>query len=178
MLVVALAGHVIAEDRIQSTVSMHVGAQGFRPGATIPIALLIELPEDWYTYAAEPGDAGMPPDIRMQAPEGVTMGEWRFPPHEVYTDEAGTYNIFKKRVVLLNEIHIPRDVPENVAFTGKFNVIWMICKDVCLPFRDTITVTLPQLSANEIISVPDGWKPLLESGGWKQNKPSGGKPHK
>lgn len=177
-LVVFAVVQASASDRIKSTVSIHAGAQGFKPGQTIPVAMLIEVPDGWYTYAENPGDAGMPPDIRLQAPEGVTIGAWRYPPHETFSNEAGTYYGYKERVVLLNEIKMPEAIPSNVAFKGKFNAIWMICKDVCLPFRDTITLTLPQLPGGEALSAPEDWQKLLVSGGWKEKKQSGEHPQK
>lgn len=153
-------------DVIRSTVAMHAGLSAFRPGAAIPIALRIELPEGWYTYAADPGDAGMPPDIRFSAPEGIKIGEWRFPPHETFTDSVGTYYGFKREVVLLNEIHVPDDIPADSNLRVIFNVVWMICKDVCLPFRDRLTLTLPQASDGEALTEVESWSELLRSGGW------------
>ncbi|MFU8781136.1 MAG: protein-disulfide reductase DsbD domain-containing protein [Kiritimatiellia bacterium] len=157
-------------DVIKSTVSIHAGVTGVKPGATIPVALLIELPDGWYTYAEDPGDAGMPPDIRFRAPEGVTIGAWRFPPHQTFTDAAGTSYGYKQRVVLLNEITLPSEIPSGVAFQSIFDVIWMICKDLCLPFRDRVTLLLPQLEESADLVPSTGWKVLLHSGGWEEEK--------
>jgi len=157
-------------DVLKSTVSIHAGVQGFRPGDKVPIALRIEVPEGWYTYAADPGDAGMPPGIRLQAPEGVTLGSWRFPPHQTFSDDAGTYYGYKGQVVLRNELHIPSDVTEGVALQAVFDVIWMICKDMCLPFRDQIALRLPQLAADQSPMKVDAWQALLQAGGWEEEK--------
>jgi DsbC/DsbD-like thiol-disulfide interchange protein len=155
-------------DVIKSTISIHAAVRGVTGGATIPVALLIEVPDGWYTYAEDPGDAGMAPSILFRAPEGVKIGAWRFPPHQTFTDAAGTSNGYKERVVLLSEIQLPDSIPENVAFQGVFDVLWMICKDICLPFRDRAVLVLPQVAnANELVPV-EGWEDLLRSGGWVQ----------
>ncbi len=153
-------------DVIKSTISIHAGVNAFQPGYTVPIALRIEVPENWYTYAEDPGDAGMPPNITLNAPEGVEIGAWRFPPHETFSDSVGTYYGFKEEVVLLNEITIPVDVPDDVHFKGIFHVVWMICKDICLPFQDRVTLTLPMASDGEAVVEVDDWDALLEAGGW------------
>ena len=162
--------HVAGAETIKSSISIHAGVNGVQAGVTIPVALLIEMPEGWYTYAKDPGDAGMPPDIRFRAPEGVTIGEWRFPPHQTFTDKAGTSYGYKGRVVLLNEISIPQEIPQAAFFQGAFDVVWMICKDICLPFRDRVTLHLPQLPPTARRVETKGWKELLRSGGWHEEE--------
>jgi DsbC/DsbD-like thiol-disulfide interchange protein len=152
---------------IKSTVSVHAGVNGAKAGSTFPVAILIEVPDGWYTYAADPGDAGMPPDIRMHAPEGVIIGQWRFPPHQTITDAAGTYYGYTNRVVLLSEITLPEDIPEGAALRAVFDVLWMICKGMCLPFMDKVTLALPLVSPETEIIQAGGWNKLLRSGGWQ-----------
>ena len=165
-LLFAMVLNSASADVIRSTITIHAGVNAFQPGDTVPIALRIEVLEEWYTYAEDPGDAGMPPNIRFHAPEGVEIGEWQFPPHETFTDSVGTYYGYKEEVVLLNEITMPSDVPDDVHFQGVFNVVWMICKDACLPFQDRVTLTLPRASEEEAITEVDGWSALLQAGGW------------
>lgn len=170
LLVICLMGQTVTGDVIQSTISIHAGVEGFKPGATIPIALRIEMPEGWYTYAEDPGAAGMPPDIRFNAADEVDIGEWQFPEHETFTDAAGESYGFKNEVVLLNEITMPDDVPENVSFKGEFHVVWMICKDVCLPFQDRVTLELPKFSDGKDLVETDDWHELLLAGGWEKEE--------
>ncbi len=155
---------------IKSSISIHSAVKTFKPGAAIPIALRIEVPEGWYTYAEDPGDAGMPPDIRFHAPEGVEIGEWKFPPHKTFADSVGTYYGFTEEVVLLNVITIPQEIPENVQFKGVFRVFWMICKDLCLPFHDRVTLMLPQAPEGEQLQEAEGWDELLQAGGWSKEE--------
>jgi len=160
----------VSADVVKSTISIHAALTSFKPGAEIPIALRIEVPEGWYTYAEDPGDAGMPPDIRLHAPEGVEIGEWQFPPHETFTDSVGTYYGYKEEVVLRNVLTIPEDIPDNVHFKGVFQVVWMICKDVCLPFHDRVTLTLERSPEGDHLKEAEGWDALLLSGGWDKEE--------
>ncbi len=157
-------GLTYGADSIRSTVSLHTGVTGAVPGETVPLALQIDVPEGWYTYAADPGDAGMPPDIRVIRPEGMELAEWRFPTYETIKDAAGTYFGYKHSVVLLSGVQVP-DKVRGEAFAVDLDVVWMICKDMCLPFRSKLELRLPWKTEADR-EPTDGWQDLLVSGGW------------
>jgi thiol:disulfide interchange protein DsbD len=51
---------------------------GLRLGAG-ELALRFRMEEGWHIYWRNPGDSGLPPDIKLTLPAGVTAGEPRWP---------------------------------------------------------------------------------------------------
>ncbi len=160
----ALFAHPVMAGSVNSSVSLHAGTTAAVPGKAVPIALKVVIPDGWYTYAQDPGDAGMPPSIKLVQPKGGHLGAWRFPPHATFSDEAGTYYGYKHNVVLLSEIRLPATY-EGETVDIRLDAVWMICKDVCLPFRKQVTLTLPVVQAGEA-KPSAGWHKVLKSGGW------------
>ncbi len=161
-----------------SRVEVRVSPAGVSAEGKLFVGVRFEMDEGWHTYAENPGDSGMPPEIRIKRPEGGSVERWSFPPHIPFTDAAGTTYGYKGQVVLLGKLIIP-DIKVFQALQPSeelhltFDVFWMVCKDVCIPLQQEVKVKVPSREATA--EEWNEWERFLEAGGWSacQEKSSG-----
>jgi len=131
-------------------------------GRRIPIGVRFKMADGWHTYAENPGDSGLPPDIRVKGPEGMHVEKWKFPPPTTFRDTAGTTYGYERDVVLFGAVTLP--VPFRKKQVLTFEIDWMVCNEVCVPLDAVVTLQVePQPG-----SVTDwkNWESFLASGGW------------
>tara|TARA_R110000868_G_scaffold78129_2_gene223188 strand:- start:6745 stop:8868 length:2124 start_codon:yes stop_codon:yes gene_type:complete len=113
------------------------------PGDTFYLGFRQVMPEGWHTYWRNPGDNGLPPEVRWEVPAGVTMGEFEWPaPIELpLADTILDYGYH-------DEVVLPLPVELSADFAGSELVItghasWLVCEIICVPEEGTLTLTLP-----------------------------------
>ena len=153
-----------SED-VLSSVRVYTANESVRPGDRVPIAVQLTVADGWHTYAKEPGDSGMPPSIAISGPEGLTVGEWRFPPPQTFIDSVGTTYGYEHQVVLLSDLQIPENVADGTVIELTADIQWMICRDICVfqTGSQTLFLRVESLAAPEPSSE---WKRLLEESRW------------
>ncbi len=96
------------------------------------VGLRFALAPEWYLYWMNPGDAGLPAEIRWFLPPGLEAGPCLFPVPEKFVSGGIVAFGYKKEVVLLTEIR-PRpgfQWDEKTAIAAE--VDWLVCKESCL----------------------------------------------
>jgi len=162
MVTACLCGSSAGDERSQAAVFS--AFETVRPGEVLPVAVRVRVADGWYTYAENPGDAGMPPSIRITGSVPIEMLPWRFPPFKTFTDALGTSYGYEKAVVLLGGLRIPATVPEGTLMELKVEIDWMICRDICVFLQDTFSLSV---RTGPGFSGPlTQWATLLEEGGW------------
>lgn len=122
--------------------------------STISLGVLINLKVDWHIYWRNPGDSGLPTDIELSLPNGVTASEIKFPIPKVFaSDEIVNYG-YGHQVLFLFDVNVPINYSsEEVDISAK--ITSLICKEVCKAFDTTITISLDMskdFTAEESIS--------------------------
>jgi len=163
-----LAAIARGDEAPLSTAVLRTSVESAAPGRNFTLGLEFTMREGWHTYTEEPGDSGMPPDITIRSPQGLRVGNWRFPAWQTFTDAAGTTYGYEDTVILLSRVHVPAGVPTGSTVEIEMDVTWLVCKDVCIPVSDTLRITL---------SVEDDggtersdWQAILERGGWAASR--------
>ena len=107
----------------------------------------------WHTYWRNPGESGEPTAITWTLPPGFTAGEIIWPyPQRIQFGELANYG-FADEAFLRTDITVPAGLKpgDNVTFKG--DVVWLVCKDICIPEKVSLDLTLPvvatELPANE-----------------------------
>jgi thiol:disulfide interchange protein DsbD len=105
------------------------------PGEGFRLLLHQRLAPGWHTYWINPGDAGAPPELRLDLPEGWQAGPLRFPtPRRIpygpllnfgYTGEAG----------FLMELTPPPGLRPGDTVTLEAEASWLVCAELCIPRR-------------------------------------------
>ncbi len=123
----------------QATVSLVSDADAVAPGAPVRLGLLIRLAPGWHTYWKNPGDAGAPPEVRLDLPPDASAGPLAWPaPAPLREGPLVTFAYTGE--VLLPLTVTPGDAGLNVSASAD----WLVCKDICIPEQATFRLSLPR----------------------------------
>jgi len=151
------------------------------PGGNLLLGIHFLLEPGWHIYWINPGDSGQPPVFEWQLPPGFSAGEiqWPRPERMQSTPQLADYGYHDQTLLLA-----PISVPPSLTRTGHTAEIgleakWLICREVCLPDRAQLHLSLPLGSKGTIDPasaaifagtqkllpkpLPSGWKASAES---------------
>ena len=132
----AFALHALPGWGAESTqIELHLSAEQIRPGETVWAGLHFTLVEGWHTYWRHSGDAGQPPQIHWELPEGVSAGEVQWPAPEKHNKEGVYSYIYSKETMLLAPLLISSAAK---SLSIRASVEWLECEEeACVP-RETV----------------------------------------
>jgi DsbC/DsbD-like thiol-disulfide interchange protein len=112
------------------------------PGIPLWVGLLFEMEQDWQIYWRNPGDSGEPPRVRWSLPNGFHAGEIEWPaPARLGSGSVIDYG-YQESVLLPVEIETPKGLaPGRVTISA--DVSWLVCKDICVPGKAGLVLSLP-----------------------------------
>lgn len=113
------------------------------PGQTVALALVMTPDKGWHGYWQNPGDAGVPADVKWQLPAGASIGAFRYPvPGTLLV--AGLMNyVYEREYALIAPLTVPKDAAPGTRLHVTGNAQWLACTDeVCVPEQGTIAVGL------------------------------------
>ncbi|MFT3809719.1 MAG: protein-disulfide reductase DsbD family protein [Micropepsaceae bacterium] len=113
------------------------------PGATISVALRLDIREHWHTYWSYAGDSGEATTVDWTLPEGVTAGPLQFPyPHRIEVPPLVNFG-YEGTVLHLTDLHIPASAKPGDIIALKADAVWLVCAEVCIPEEGVLTLDLP-----------------------------------
>jgi len=127
-----------------------------QPGKPLVVGLHFEMQEHWHIYWTNPGDSGEPPRVRWKLPAGFQAGPLRWPvPERLGAGSVIEYG-YQGSVVLPVEIRTPSaNLATGGSVTLAVEVSWLACKDLCVPGKASLTLTLPVQAAPGPVGGPD-----------------------
>jgi thiol:disulfide interchange protein len=136
------AGRLHANDLVQASLLAEPAA--ITPGVPFTAAIRLRVPPDWHLSWRNPGDAGLPPAIAWQLPAQISAGPLQWPaPHAITTGPVTIYAL-EDEVWLLSELVPARGLPtDSATVLLAANVEWLVCKDLCVPEKARVTLSLP-----------------------------------
>jgi thiol:disulfide interchange protein len=114
----------------------------FVPGQPFWAGLYLELEPDWHVYWRNPGDAGLPPKIKWQLPEGWTAGDFQWPYPERITIPPLVDFGYSEELLLLVQITPPSTVQAGDSVVLRGHASWLSCKEACIPEQGDVSLTL------------------------------------
>lgn len=115
-----------------------------QPGRPLRVGLRFELQEHWHIYWRNPGDSGMPPQVRWKLPAGFRAGDVQWPAPERLGSGSVIDFGYPESVVLPVEIQTPAaTLGAGSTVTLSAEVSWLACGDICVPGRTDLTLSLP-----------------------------------
>ncbi|MGQ0501050.1 MAG: protein-disulfide reductase DsbD family protein [Panacagrimonas sp.] len=121
------------------------------------VALRLRPDPGWHVYWQNPGDSGIPTQLRWQLPEGVTAGplHWTYP-HRESLGELTNYGYSGETLFLVSvRIRATSAPVVSLAATAK----WLVCKDICIPGEAELSLQVPVRKARP---VPDiAWSQMF-----------------
>ena len=110
------------------------------PGGGVTVALEERIAPGWHTYWRNPGDAGSPTRIDWTLPPGWKADAIQWPvPKRLPVGPLMDYG-YEGKVWLLTRLTAPADARGPV--TIKAHGSWLVCKNICIPEEQALSLTL------------------------------------
>jgi DsbC/DsbD-like thiol-disulfide interchange protein len=136
MSAAARAGHVKAE--------LLADVPAIQAGKPFWLGVRFTIDPGWHVYWKNPGDSGLPTRVKFNLPDGFTAGALQFPvPHRLVLPGDIVSFGYENSVILLAQITPPETLPADFQGNFQADVSWLVCSDVCIPGKDTVSLTLP-----------------------------------
>ena len=125
-------------------VAEHASVQ---PGGRTKIGVHFEIEEGWHIYANDPGDAGLPTEIRWSGPSWVSFGPLQWPSPEQFLDPGNITTFGYSGTTILSSPLQCRLAgmggQSSVPLPIRAKVEWLACKELCIPGSADLELTLP-----------------------------------
>lgn len=112
------------------------------PGEPFTLGLAMKLDPEWHSYWMNPGDAGLGTKMKWSETKGATISDVIYPtPHYIPTPPLASYGYENEVMLLLDAVAPNAWKPgDTVTLTGQTD--FLVCREVCLPAREAVSVTL------------------------------------
>lgn len=110
-------------------------------GPSLLAALVFDLKPGWHLYWTNPGDSGLPPEVRWKLPAGWRAEPLPLPVPERQVGPGGVDFLLAGRVALLARLVPPPDW-KGGPVTVEADVDWLACEAACVPGRASLSARL------------------------------------
>ncbi|MDZ7637704.1 MAG: thioredoxin family protein [Bryobacterales bacterium] len=146
LLATFLVGSLLAQQPAKDT-SPHSSAElvsefsTVTPGEPFTLGLSMKLDPEWHSYWVNPGDAGLGTKIKWDDLQGATVSEVIYPtPHYIPTPPLASYGYEDQVMLLLDAVASSTWKPgQQITLSGRAD--FLVCREVCLPAREQVSVT-------------------------------------
>src|SRR6185369_4363172 len=136
-------------------------AEGPAPaGGEVELAIRMHTAPGWHGYWLNPGDAGLPMDVKWQLPAGFSVGPLRYPVPTRLT-VAGLMNyVYENDYSVLVRLKVPANAIGTVPIRA--NARWLACTDkVCVPEQGEFSLDIPVGTGTPNRAEFDQWRRAL-----------------
>lgn len=103
-----------------------------QPKTPFWVGIRLQLDKGWHAYWKNPGDAGMPPQIEWQLPQGFEVSDIHWPSPKKFTAMDALGFGYEDEVILLAKITPTQAISSPADINA--NVSWVVCDaSSCLP---------------------------------------------
>jgi DsbC/DsbD-like thiol-disulfide interchange protein len=151
-----------------------------KAGDDVLLGVHYVLDPGWHLYWINPGDSGQPPSFDWKLPSGFVAGETKWPrPERLSSSQLVDYG-YKDEVLFIVPVQTSSTINGSAPVTVALNAKWLICREVCIPDRAQLHLSLPvsmgtpETSANADLfahtkrllpkPAPKNWKTSVRSG--------------
>jgi thiol:disulfide interchange protein DsbD len=109
------------------------------------VGLQLTHQREWHTYWRNPGDSGLPTQIELNLPAGITAGEVQWPlPHKLKAGNLTNYG-FEKTVLLAVPLTVTKQFKANATQTLNIQLRanWLVCRLECIPQEGEFALRIP-----------------------------------
>jgi DsbC/DsbD-like thiol-disulfide interchange protein/cytochrome c biogenesis protein CcdA len=131
------------------------------PGGEVELALHMRTNPGWHGYWLNPGDAGLPMDVKWQLPKGFAVGPLRYPvPTRLEIANLMNY-VYEQDYAVLVRLKVPADARGTVPLRADAH--WLACTDkICVPEEGELSLDL---------AVGRGMSDRAEFDAWRRKLP-------
>ena len=120
--------------------------QGISKGAPLELGLLLQHQPGWHTYWKNPGDSGLPTELRWNLPEGLQTSAVHWPtPHKIKIGRLANFG-YEDTVLLPVTVTVApafRPAPGASDITVRLSASWLVCRTECIPQEGEFELRLP-----------------------------------
>ena len=114
-----------------------------RPGSTVSIAFAMTPEKGWHGYWENPGDAGLGMSVRWTLPEGVTVGQLRYPVPETLLISGLMNHVYEGPYAILSTLTLAPGIAPGTTLPIRAKADWLACTDkVCVPQSGDLALDL------------------------------------
>lgn len=125
------------------TASIVPESRSIRPGVPVRVAIRLSVAPGWHIYWTNPGESGIPTDVRWEGPAGFAAGPLRWP-YPARKELGGlVVHAYEDEVVLMGEVHPPSGLAVGERAEVSARVRWGVCREVCMPQTVRLSFRLP-----------------------------------
>lgn len=109
------------------------------PGGEALLGVTFTIAKPWHLYWRNAGDSGVPIDISLELPEGVTAGEPVWPAPERHIAAGGLLDyIYEQEVTIVYPLTIGDGVEVGKEVEVGAEVEFLVCDEICIPGRSSV----------------------------------------
>ncbi len=139
------AGPTVKTDQVQAELVAHA-PDGIQPGSTVWVGLQLTHIPEWHTYWKNPGDSGLPTELRWTLPPGITAGDIAWPlPKKFPIGHLANYG-YKDTVLLPVALKVDANFQPPAGATSldvRLQASWLVCRKECIPQEGEFALALP-----------------------------------
>ena len=135
---------VVSTPQLRAELVAHA-PQGVQAGQPIWVGLQLTHQSDWHTYWRNPGDSGLPTQIELNLPAGITAGDVQWPlPRKLKAGNLTNYG-YDKTVLLAVPLTVSKQYKPNASQTLDLQVHanWLVCRLECIPQEGDFALRIP-----------------------------------
>ena len=136
-------------------------AEGPAPaGGEVELAIHMRPAPGWHGYWLNPGDAGLPMDVKWRLPPGYSAGPLRYPV-PTRLSVAGLMNyVYERDYALLVRLKVPANASGTIPIRAQAH--WLACTDkICVPEQGELSLDLPVGTGTPERKQFDEWRRAL-----------------
>jgi DsbC/DsbD-like thiol-disulfide interchange protein/cytochrome c biogenesis protein CcdA len=130
------------------------------PGGEVELAIYMRTNPGWHGYWLNPGDAGLPMDVKWQLPPGYVAGPLRYPV-PTRLEFSGLMNyVYERDYAVLVRLKVP---PNSKGFVPiRASARWLACTDkICVPESGSLALDIPVRTGTPRRAQFDEWRRAL-----------------
>jgi thiol:disulfide interchange protein DsbD len=139
-------GSVVATPHVRAELIAHA-PDGLDAGKPVWVGLRIAHQPEWHTYWKNPGDSGLPTQLRWTLPEGLVAGDIDWPvPRRIPIGSLANYGYEGTLLLPVPLTVTPAFRPPlfgNGEATVRLHASWLVCRKECIPEEGDFALALP-----------------------------------
>lgn len=116
-------------------------------GADFRVGVLFTIPERAHIYWSNPGDTGLPTELRWDLPDGVETSGLQWPMPSAFEDDVlrETSFAYEHEALVFAAVHPKAGLKPGESIGIRAEVSWLVCLEdgVCIPEDATLSIVLP-----------------------------------
>jgi DsbC/DsbD-like thiol-disulfide interchange protein len=152
-------------DDHPAKVELLANVSSIKPGEPFTVGVRFTMRPHWHVYWINPGDSGMPPEVKWKLPEGFTVSELQFPVPKKFDQPGDMVGYgYEDEVFLTATVTPPKELKQGGSVTIGGDASWLVCDpSVCIPGDAKLSINLPvsESAAPAHRALFEGWSRRL-----------------